>query len=329
MRYSQAEKMEVIRIVERSGLGVKRTLDELGINRSTFYNWYRRYEEAGYDGLAPRKASRHRFWNAIPPGEREEVVELALENPEKSPRELAWTITDKRGYYISESSVYRILKAHDLISTPAFMVLTARDKFPQPTREVNELWQTDFTYLKVVRWGWYFLSTVLDDFSRYILSWRLCSSMTAEDVKATVEDAIRFTGVEHARVVNRPRLLSDNGPCYLSGELREYLEGHGIGHTRGKPFHPMTQGKIERYHRSMKSVIRLDNYYSPGELEREIASFVDYYNNERYHESLDNVTPADVYLGRAHEILARRERTKKRTMRERRRRYEETLAAGA
>jgi putative transposase len=244
MRYSQAEKMEVIRIVERSGLGVKRTLDELGVNRSTFYKWYRRYEDAGFDGLAPRKASVRRFWNAIPPRERDKVIALALENPEKSPRELAWTITDKRGYYISESSVYRILKAHDLISTPAFMVLTARDKFVQPTRAVNELWQTDFTYLKVVRWGWYFLSTVLDDYSRYILSWRLCSSMTAEDVKATVEDAIRFTGVEHARVVNRPRLLSDNGPCYLSGDLREYLEGRGIGHTRGKPFHPMTQGKI-------------------------------------------------------------------------------------
>jgi len=329
MRYSQAEKMEVIRIVEASGLGVKRTLDELGINHSTFYNWYRRYEDAGYDGLAPMKASRQRFWNAIPPRERAKVIELALEHPAKSPRELAWTITDKRGYYISESSVYRILKAHDLISTPAFMVLTARDRFPEPTRAVNELWQTDFTYLKVVRWGWYFLSTVLDDYSRYILSWRLCSGMTAEDVKATVEDAIRLTGVAHARVVNRPKLLSDNGPCYLSGDLREYLEERGIGHTRSKPFHPMTQGKIERYHRSMKSVIRLDNYYSPEALEREIASFVRHYNNERYHEALNNVTPADVYHGRADEVLARRERTKRRTMNERRRLYRETLAAGA
>jgi transposase InsO family protein/transposase-like protein len=328
MRYSQTEKMEVIRIVEASGLGVKRTLDELGINHSTFYNWYRRYEEAGYDGLAPRKASVRRFWNAIPPPERQKVIELALDNPEKSSRELAWTITDKRGYYISESSVYRILKAQDLISTPAFMVLTARDRFPEPTRAVNELWQTDFTYLKVVRWGWYFLSTVLDDYSRYILSWRLCSSMTAEDVKATVEDAIGFTGVEHACVMNRPRLLSDNGPAYLSGELREYLDRCGIGHTRSKPFHPMTQGKIERYHRSMKSVIRLDNYYSPEALKREIASFVSYYNNERYHEALDNVTPADVYFGRAHEVLARRERIKTRTMTERRRLYKETLAAG-
>ena len=328
MRYSQGEKMEVIRIVEASGLGVKATVGELGINRSTFYEWYRRYQEEGYDGLALKKPARNRFWNAIPPWERQKVVEAALEHPEKSPRELAWTITDTRGYFISESSVYRILKAHDLISTPSFEVLTARDRFPQPTVRVNELWQTDFTYLKVVHWGWYFLSTVLDDYSRYILSWRLCKSMGAEEVKATVEDAIRASGVAHVRVVNRPRLLSDNGPCYLSGNLREYLASRGISHTRGKPFHPMTQGKIERYHRSMKSVIRLDNYYSPEELEREIAMFVDYYNNQRYHEALGNVRPVDVYEGRADEVRARRERIKRRTMSERRRLYTEAVAAG-
>jgi putative transposase len=329
MRYSQSEKMEVIRIVEGSDLGVKRTLEELDINRSTFYEWYRRYQDEGYDGLAPRKPAVRRFWNAIPPREREKVVETALEHPERSSRELAWLITDTRGYYISESSVYRILKAHDLISTPSFEVISARDRFVQPTVRVNELWQTDFTYLKVIHWGWYFLSTVLDDFSRYILAWCLCSQMGSEEVKATVEKAIRASGVTHARVVNRPRLLSDNGPAYVSGDLREYLLSRGISHTRGKPFHPMTQGKIERYHRSMKNVIRLDHYYSPEQLEREIGAFVDYYNNQRYHEALDNVTPADVYHGRAEEVRAKRERIKRRTMRLRRSLYEEAVAAGA
>ena len=145
----------------------------------------------------------------------------------------------------------------------------------------------------------------------------------------TAEDAIRSTGVARARVVNRPRLLSDNEPACLSGELREYLESRGIGHTRSKPFHPMTQGKIERYHRSMKSVIRLDNYYSPEALQREITSFVRYYNNERYHEALDNVTPADVYFGRAREVIARREKIKRQTMNERRRLYKKAIAAGA
>ena len=329
MRYSQAEKMEVIRIVEGSGLGVKATLRELGINRSTFYDWYRRYLDDGYDGLAPEKSWRRRFWNSIPEEVKRKVIELALDNPGESPRQLALMMTDKYDYFISESSVYRILKGEDLISTPDFTVLTARDRFPEPTRRVNELWQTDFTYLKVVHWGWYYLSTVLDDYSRYILSWRLCRRMTAEEVKATVESAVLLTGVEHVNVVNRPRLLSDNGSAYVSGEFSEYLKFRGIDHTRGKPFHPMTQGKIERYHRSLKNVVLLDNYYSPEELEREIASFVTYYNNERYHESLNNVTPADVYYGRAQRVLERRESIRRRTMRERRRVYEQTVAAGA
>jgi len=108
------------------------------------------------------------------------------------------------------------LKAHDLITSPVYTVITARDKFPQPTRAVNELWQTDFTWFKVVHWGWYYLSTVLDDYSRYILAWRLCQGMATEDVQQTLDDASQFTGIHRVKVVYRPRLLSDNGPCYVA-----------------------------------------------------------------------------------------------------------------
>ncbi len=326
MRHSQSEKMEIIRIVENSSLGVKRTLSELDINRSTFYIWYQRYDSGGYDALAVKPPHRQRYWNAIPPHVKKRVVETALEYEDKSPRELAWQITDTQGYYISESSVYRILKAHDLITSPNYTVLSAKDKYDQPTTRVNEMWQTDFTYLKVVHWGWYYLSTVLDDYSRYILSWRLCTGMSAGDVKATVDEAIARSGVEHVRIRHKPRLLSDNGPCYISGELKSYLEDRGVRHIRGKPYHPMTQGKIERYHRSMKSILLLDNYYSPGDLEAQIASFVEYYNNERYHESLENVTPADVYLGRSARILERRKRIKRETIKRRRNAYWRTVA---
>ena len=130
-------------------------------------------------------------------------------------------------------------------------------------------------------------------------------------------------------IIHRPRLLSDNGPCYISRELKDYLSDRGIGHTRGRPFHPMTQGKIERYHRSMKSIVTLDNYYSPEELEAEISAFVIYYNNERYHESLGNVTPLDAYHGRAEQIIQRRRKIKKETMRTRRIYYMKSLAVGA
>jgi len=115
-----------------------------------------------------------------------------------------------------------------------------------------------------------------------------------------------------------PRLLSDNGPCYIAAELKEYFEKHGLRHTRGAPYHPMTQGKIERFHRSMKNVVKLQHYFMPWELEREIARFIEYYNHERSHESLKNLKPVDVYEGRGKQILDRREKIKRRTLQVRR-----------
>jgi putative transposase len=134
-------------------------------------------------------------------------VETTLKHPEKSPRELALYSTDKQGYYSSESTVYRILKVHDLVTSPLYTLISAQEKFHKPTKAVNELWQTDFTFFKVIHWGWYYLPTILDDFSRFILAWRLCTGMSADDVKLTLDEAILFTGIRQAKVVNRPRLI--------------------------------------------------------------------------------------------------------------------------
>ena len=318
MRYSPAEKLEIIRLVETSELSVRRTLEELGIARSTFYDWYHRYQRGGPEALADRPTQPRRFWNRIPEGVRQHVVQMALEKTELSPRELAWHITDTEGYFISESSVYRILKAFDLVTSPAFELVTAKDKFDKPTTRINQMWQTDFTQFKVVDWGWYYLCTVLDDYSRYILAWRLAPTMAATDVEQTLEIALQTTGVTRIKVKHRPRLLSDNGPALVSQYLANFLKLHQLQHIRGAPYHPQTQGKIERYHRSMKSIVKLDLYYTPTQLEQGIASFVDYYNHHRYHESLDNVTPADMYSGRAKEVLKQRDWIKQQTLQERR-----------
>jgi transposase InsO family protein len=319
MRFTQSEKMEIIRLVQGSQLGVKRTLEELDVPRSSFYRWYRRYRKEGYDGLANRSPNCRRFWNKIPDCEKQRVIDVALAKPELTPRELAWEITDGHGTFISESSVYRILRDYDLVSSPAYIVLSASDEFKHKTSQVNQLWQTDFTYFKIIGWGWYYLSTVLDDYSRYIIAWLLTKTMAADDVKKTLELALNQTGVSGVEVRHRPRLLSDNGPCYLAGELGDYLDQHGIEHTRGRPYHPMTQGKIERYHRTMKNVINLEHYYLPWQLEHKISEFVQYYNHQRVHESLDNLTPADVYHGRAAQIAKARNLIKEQTMRNRRR----------
>jgi len=324
MTLSASEKYEVIRLVEESELSVRRTLEELDVGRSTFYRWYKAYRDHGYEGLLSSSKSPKQFWNKLPESVKEQCLEVALEHPELSPRELAWHITDQHEYFISESSVYRLLKQYDLITSPAYILLQAGDKFHTPTKRINELWQTDFTYFKIVGWGWYFLSTVLDDYSRYIISWKLTTTMSADDVKLTLDDAIEKTGVDQVMVKHRPRLLSDNGPCYLSKELKEYLADQKMEHTRGAPYHPQTQGKIERYHRSMKNVVKLENYYYPWDLEKAIGQFVDYYNHQRYHESLDNVTPADMFYGRYEEIMNRRQLIKQQTLRSRK---EENLMA--
>jgi putative transposase len=321
VRRTASEKMEIIRLAEGTDLPVRATLRQLGVPCSTFYGWYQRYQRLGFDGLRDKKPSQRARWNTIPEAIQQEVLDLALERTDLSPRELACHYTDEKRYFVSESSVYRILKAADLIPSPAYILMSASDAFQHPTVRVHEMWQTDFTYFRIVNWGWYYLSTVLDDFSRYIIAWKLSPTMGSTDVTETLDEAIAVTGVDQIRIKHRPRLLSDNGPAYLSGELREYLSDRGMAHTRGAPYHPQTQGKIERYHRMMKNVVKLQHYYFPWDLEAALKDFVAYYNRERYHEALDNVTPADVYFGRQHTVLTERSKIKRRTMERRKKEY--------
>ena len=324
MRYPATEKLEIIRLIENSPLATKRALEKLGVSRPTFYRWYDLYRRFGEAGLADRRSAPGRVWNRVPDAVRGQVVELALERPELSPRELAVTFTDERAQFISEASVYRLLKARGLITSPAYIVMKAADEFRDKTTAPNQLWQTDFTYLKVIGWGWFYLSTILDDFSRFIVAWKLCTTMKAADVTETVEMALVASGLDGNR--HRPRLLSDNGSSYIAGDLATWLHDAGMTHTRGAPNHPMTQGKIERWHQTLKNRLLLENYYLPGDLEAQIGAFVDYYNHRRYHESLGNLTPAVVYTGRGHAILERRAAIKRKTIEHRRLLHQQATA---
>ena len=326
MRYLASEKLEIIRTVEGSHLPVKQTLDMLGIPRTTFYRWYDLYVDGGFDALTDKSPCPGSTWNRIPDVRRADLIELALEHETLTTRELAVKYTDEKRYFISESSAYRILKAADLITAPDYVVIKAADEFTDKTTAINEMWQTDFTYFKIIGWGWYYLSTILDDYSRYIIAWKLCTNMRTEDVTDTIELALLASGCDHAVVRHKPRLLSDNGSCYISADLAKWLGDQKMTHVRGAPFHPQTQGKIERWHQTMKNWVLLENSYLPGDLERQIGAFVDYYNNQRYHESLNNVTPADVYFGRNKVILREREKIKKQTIRQRRLQHQKQAA---
>jgi transposase InsO family protein len=326
MRYPASEKLEIIRVVEQSHLPKRRTLAMLGVLPSTFYAWYDRYLTGGPEALEDRPSRPSKVWNRIPDELRGAIKDMALGETELSPRELAVKFTEEKRYFVSESSVYRVLKSYDLITSPAFIVVKAADEFKDKTTAPNQLWQTDFTYLKVIGWGWFYLSTVLDDYSRYIIAWRLCTTMKAGDVTDTLEDALLASGCDQARVVHKPRLLSDNGSSYISGDLAAFLDDKGMEHVRGAPHHPQTQGKIERWHQTLKNRILLENYYLPGDLQAAIERFVEHYNHRRYHESLNNLTQADVYFGRGHTIMLERERIKRQTIQRRRLMHQQKAA---
>jgi transposase InsO family protein len=310
MRYSGSEKLEIIRLVEQSHLPVRRTLATLGILPMTFYRWYARLQAGGPEALEDKPSRPGRVWNRIPEDVREKIVELALDEPELSPREVATRFTDVKKYFVSEASVYRLLKAHDLITSPAFIVVKAADEFKDKTTAPNQLWQTDFTYLKVIGWGWFYLSTILDDFSRYIIAWKLCTTMKAEDVTDTLKLALTASGCESAHIAHRPRLLSDNGSSYIAGDLAEWLEDRGIRHIRGAPFHPQTQGKIERWHQTPIDRVLLENYHLSGDLGTQVEAFASVYTHAARQLTRSRPTPTSVAADRANRAtsLTKRDR---------------------
>ena len=198
---------------------------------------------------------------------RDDLIEFALEHEALSTRELAVKYTDEKRYFISESSAYRILKAADLITAPDYVVIKAANEFKDKTTAINQMWQTDFTYFKIIGWGWYYLLKILDDFSRYIIAWTRCTTMRASDVVDTIELALAASGCNSAIVQQKPRLFSDNGSCYISGELADWLDKRmykfAVRLTIRKPKARSNGG----WHQTMKNCVLLKNYFLPNDLE--------------------------------------------------------------
>jgi len=312
---SAEEKAEIIALVTGSELSCRRTLAQVGLPRSTYYRWLKRQTEGR---LKDRKGGSPVPWNKISPEEEARVLAEARASPELSCRQLACTLTDGGSMFISESTVYRILKREGLIRPEEIIGFKAAKEYRRKTKRPNELWASDCCHLRVVDWGWYYLETVMDDFSRFILSWDLKTDMTGGSLEDVVQQAVDFTGMTDVPVEDRTVLLSDNGAGYLSQQFNHYLHLVGIRHITASPFHPQTNGKMERYHRSLKGEINQVLYDMPSQLKEAIRTFIEYYNYRRYHEGLGNVTPYDVYTGRHLEIIQRRKEVKNKTLRARR-----------
>jgi len=308
------EKAIILAKVESQLRAKRRTLMVLGIARSSYYRW----RQGRCD--SPKRC---RPWNRITPQEEEKILAVAREHPELSSRQLSAWITDNEGFAVSESTVFRILKREGLVKRQELQPMAAKE-YRIKTKRPHQMWATDASYFKVIGWGYYYLVTVMDDYSRFILAWKLQRDMSANSLIEVVQDAVDATGMTDVPLKDRTRLLSDNGSGYISRIFRDYLKLVGIDHILSAPFHPQTNGKVERYQRSVKREVNQLSYEFPSQLEKAIADFVDYYNYRRYHKALGNVTPADVLCGRREEILKRRKEVQKLTI-SLRRRYNQGL----
>jgi len=311
---SAERKLEVLRAVEGCGVPVGEALSKLEVCASTYYRWRRRFRMAGAEALKDRTPYRERNWNQLLPMERDQVLEVALRYPERSSREISCQVADTCGYTVSESTVYRLIRQAGLIKPSDTRRFAASAEYRVKTQRPNQMWQTDATYLLVKNWGWYYLISILDDYSRRLQAWRLQGAMDVEAFSEVVELACEATGMDAVLCARRAKLLSDNGAALISKPFGQYLEARGIGHIFASPYHPQTNGKIERYHRSCKEQVNLFTWETPMQLEQEIARFIAFYNGQRYHEALGNVTPDDVYYGRRESILERRAKLKAQTL---------------
>ena len=317
---SATEKAEVLTRVASSPLPRRKVLRELGIAKSTYYRWLRRQDQQGLDD---RPGGGNPAWNRLTSQEVHDVLSTARQMPELSCRQLATWTTDNQGFSVSESTVYRILRSEGLVKSPE-MRLAAGKEYHRKTTGPNQMWATDASYFRVIGWGYYYMVTVMDDYSRFILAHKLQRDMTSDSFIEVVQEAVDRTGMDQVPVTDRTKLLSDNGPGYVSRAFRDYLGMVGIKHILATPFHPQTNGKLERYHQTLKRDVNQVPYELPADVEAAIAAFVGYYNDRRYHKALGNVTPSDVLGGRREEILQRRKEVQAQTI-ERRRRYNSAL----
>lgn len=212
------------------------------------------------------------------------------------------------------STVYRLLRLASLVTPRDTRRFAASAQYRVKTKHPNQMRQTDVTFLLVKNWGWYYLISILDDYSRMILAWRLQAAMDADSFSEVVELASEVRGMDAVLWGRRVKLLSDNGAALISKPFGQHLEARGIGHIFASPYHPQTNGKIERYHRSCKEQVNLLTWETPMQLEQEIARVIGFDNRQRYHEALGNVTPDDVYYGRRESILERRAKLKAQTL---------------
>lgn len=268
----------------RTGWTLRRILKRVGLAKSRYYDWRAREEETGLEDLFPgSRASPY----AILAEEKAAVIGYALEHPQEGYRRLAWMMVDEDVAYVSPSSVYRILSDSDLL----YRWKRSRkvgERPPEPTAP-NQRWHTDLMYLRVGD-TWYFLVTVLDAYSRYVVHWDLLTSMTAAAVRVVVHDALKKTGAT-------PEVVTDNGSQFTARDFKELVRDFELEHIRIRTYHPESNGKLERFHRSTRDALDDQELGNLGRGREIIGRWVEFYNARRLHAGLDYLPPAEYWEG--------------------------------
>jgi putative transposase len=289
----------VLRIVEqtvaRGGWGVRRILKHLGIPRSVYYEWCDRAAEQRLDDLVPGG----QCLSAMLPEEKEAVISYALAHPREGYRRLTWKMVDADVAYLSPSSVYRVLSDADLL----YRWKRSHRVGEKPTGPTgpNQRWHTDIMYLRVAD-VWYFLVTVLDGYSRYVVHWELLESMRAADVRLVIQHALEANGLKNVEII------SDNGSQFTSADFKALVRQFELQHIRIRTYHPESNGTIERFHRSTREALGEDDLRNLGQARELIGRWVKHYNDERLHASLQYLPPAEFHRGQPDERIAERSR---------------------
>lgn len=286
-RFSAETKRALLALVAttqtRTGWTVRRILHRLGLSRARYRAWTAR---AAADRLADRPTAAPAR-DAILPAERAAVCAYALAHPKDGYRRLAWQMVDADVAALSPASVYRVLREADLLCRWKRSTRSGEAP-PKPTRP-HERWHTDLMYLRIGD-GWYFLVTVLDAYSRYVVHWELLTTMTASDVRLVIQQALEVTGAH-------PKLVTDNGSQFTAAEFKDLVRRFAVEHIRIRTYHPESNGLVERFHRSTREALADAELRTLGRARELITGWVAEYNERRLHAGLGYLTPADYYRG--------------------------------
>ena len=306
------ERAGVVEAVESGGRGRRDRLKAVNVPRPTYYRWKRRYEGGGTAALE-RRGGLEGSWMGLTPEEDAQALAFAKEHPELSPRLISVKLLDEKSVFVSESTLFRRLKALGLVEPRPLSDLPAAKEWKHKTTKPDQIWQCDGTNFVVVGWGYYKGIPVVDDYSRKILAMPVKPDESSNSIADAVEEAMEAARREGHPLETRPLLLSDNGPGFIGDILSRYLGQRGIRHIFGQPYHPQTQGKVEAVNKLIKGRVKLLVYCSPEELAAAVAEAVRIHN-ETPREALGNVSPNDVYAGRQEEILRRRAEIKRQAL---------------